>query len=247
MSGIFYVYIKYIRETDTRRADWGRHLLTFESRWAADELFRGLQTLKNAAGANRYSKLQRVNPQLWYYDTIDGDPWWTIIYVQRENGLPEFNYKFMSVILGDADSGRNWPVFSNPTIGPDWTSGKNFYIRNRRQPDLYWYRDSGRVVVSTTRRTKFRIKDVDDDSERVLIRKDKVTIEPVDGLGDTAGYYVAKGVEGQKLIVGLVRETWQFSELFDGIGVTWSAEEGFVTGTQFATSAPDAGDEWELC
>ncbi|PWW73503.1 hypothetical protein C7212DRAFT_333255 [Tuber magnatum] len=55
--------MKWSRENNPNRADWGRHLLTFESRWAADELFRGLQGLKTAAGANRFTMLKRVNPQ----------------------------------------------------------------------------------------------------------------------------------------------------------------------------------------
>jgi len=247
MSGIYYVYLKYVRETDTLRTDYGRHLLTFRSRWDADELFRGLQGLKTAAGASRFTKLERVNSQFWCYDTVGGDPWWTIVYVQRENALPEFNYKFMSVILADAAAGRDWPVLANPTIGPDWVSGDTFYIRNRRQPQLYWYYDDYLIVISTTRRTKFRIKDEAYDEERVLIRKDKVTIEPVGPLGTPIGKYVTKNADGEKLTVSSTRQVWDFSDLFDGVGVTWNAESGFASGTQFATSVPDLGDEWELC
>jgi len=239
--------MKYARETDTLRADYGRHLLTFRSRWAADELFRGLQALKTTAGANRFTKLVRVTPQFWCYDTTEGDPWWTIIRVQRENPLPEFNYKFMSVILGDADSGRNWPVLANPVIGPDWVSGKTFYIRNRRQPQLYWYYQDYLIVISTSHRTKFRIKDEEYDEERVLIRSDKVTIEPVGTLGTPIGLYVTKSGDGQKLTAGSTRQIWTFSDLFDSVGVTWASESGFASGTQFATSLPDLGDEWELC
>ena len=69
MSGLFYVYMKVIRLADSARADYGRYLLTFESRWAADELYRELKTLKNSAGVVRFSYLSRTNPQYWLYDT----------------------------------------------------------------------------------------------------------------------------------------------------------------------------------
>lgn len=247
MSGVYYVYMKYVRETDTLRADYGRHLLTFRSRWDADELFRGLQALKTSAGASRFTKLQRVTSQFWCYDTVEGDPWWTIVYVQRENALPEFNYKFMSVILADAAAGRDWPILANPTLGPDWVNGKTFYIRNHRQPNLYWYYSAPRIVISTSRRTKFLIKDSTYDEERVLIRKDKVTIEPVGSLGTSIGVYVAKNGDGNPLTVSSTEQVWDFADLFDSVGVTWDDESGFASGTQFATSLPDLGDEWELC
>ena len=239
--------MKLTRENSIHRAEHGRHLLTFQSRWDADELFRSLQVLRTSAGASRFSTLKRVNSQFWCYDTIDGPPGWTIVNVQRENVLPEFNYKFMSVILADADSGRDWPVLANPTIGPDWVSGKTFYIRNRRQPSLYWYSENCLIVISTYRRTKFCIKDKSYDGERVLIRKDEVTIEPVGSLGTPIGMYVIKGGYGEVLTVGSTRQVWDFSDLFDSVGVTWADETEFSPETQFATSLPKLGDEWELC
>ncbi|PUU78690.1 hypothetical protein B9Z19DRAFT_1083365 [Tuber borchii] len=248
MSGIYYVYMKYTRETDIHRADNGRHLLTFQSRWDADELFRSLQALKTSTGASRLSTLKRVSPQFWCYDAIDGEPWSNIINVQRENVLPEFNYKFMSVILAKAASDHcSWPVFANPTIGPDWVSGKTFYIRNRRQPSLYWYSADYLIFISTDRRTKFCIKDKSYDGERVLIRKDEVTIQPVGSFGTPIGKYVIKSGDGEVLTVGSTRQIWDFSDLFDSVGVTWADETEFSPETQFATSLPKLEDEWELC
>ena len=229
-------------ENDTRYTEYGCYLLTFRSRWDADELFRRLQTIKTAASASRFTTLQRVNPQFWCHDTARGDSWGPLDWVKPESALREFNYKFMSAGLARVGSGHDWPVLANPTIGPDWVSGKTFYIRNRRQPNLYWYYQYQGIVISTDRRTKFRIKDEDYDDERVLIRKDKVTIEPVGSLGIPIGMYVIKNGDGENLRVGPTREVWTFSDLFDSVGVTWS-----ISGTQFATSLPDLGDEWELC
>ena len=239
--------MKWTRETYKGRAEYGRHILTCQSRWDADELFRSLQTLKTSAGASRFPTLKRVNSQFWCYDGIDTGPGWTIVNVQKENALPEFNYKFMSALLADAELGRDWPVLANSTIGPDWVSGKTFYIRNRRQPSLYWYSENCLIVISTYRRTKFRIKDKSYDGERVLIRKDEVTIEPVGSLGTPIGKYVIKNGDGEVLTVGSTRQVWDFSDLFDSVGVTWADETEFSPETQFATSLPKLGDEWELC
>jgi len=79
----------------------------------------------------------------------------------------------------------------------------------------------------------------------VLIRKDEVTIEPVGSLGTPIGEYVIKNGDGELLSVGSTRQVWHFSDLFDSVGVTWTAE--FPSDAQFATSLPGHGDEWELC
>ena len=82
----------------------------------------------------------------------------------------------------------------------------------------------------------------------MLIRKDKVTIEPVGSLGTPIGMYVTKNGDGERLSVGSTRQVWTFSDLFDSVGVTWADSFGLI-GTRFAfpTSLPDLGDEWELC
>ncbi|PUU78244.1 hypothetical protein B9Z19DRAFT_1084450 [Tuber borchii] len=246
MSGIHYVYVNPTLENDTRGAQYAPGgikyrslLLTFRSRWDSDELFRGLQAIKMPDGASRFTTLERVNPQFWCYDTIPGDSWLKIVRTLDQNAL---NHKFVSVFLANSNAGREWPILTNPTIGPDWVSGKTFYIRNRREPNLYWHYERHQIVISTDRRTRFRIKDEDYEDERVLIRKDKVTIEPVGSLGTPIGMYVTKNGNGENLSVRPTREVWTFSDLFDSVGVTWS-----ISGTQFATSLPDLGDEWELC
>ena len=218
MSGIYYVYVNPTRETGSCAVQCGS-LLTFRSRWDSDELFRGLQAIKTGDGASRFATLQRVNPQFWCYDTVLGDTWWSIVEALHENALP-IHYKFMYASLIHGLTGRDWPVFANPTIGPDWVSGKTFYIRNRRQPNLYWYYQYQGIVISTDRRTKFRVKDEDYDDERVLIRKDKVTIEPVGSLGTPIGMYVTKNGDGEALSVGSTRHVWTFSDLFYSIGVS---------------------------
>jgi len=254
MSGLYFVYMKFARENNTLRADYGRHLLHFESRYAADELFRALQDVRNSAGANIWT-LSRLSPQFWCYDTLnDGDPWWSIVEFQRRNTVPEFNYKFGSTALADAATGRDWPIIPNPAIGTDWVHGNAFFIRNRREPHLYWFVQNDIILVSNRRRSKFRIQGVDFDEtdlgKKVLIRKDKVTISVVPETAIQSnvqqGHFVARG-EDNALKVGNMMLEWSFGDLFNAsIGVTWVTEvaQDEVT-ARYMTD--DGGDEWELC
>ena len=56
-----------------------------------------------------------------------------------------------------------------------------------------------------------------------------------------------KSGDGEVLTVGSTRQVWDFSDLFDSVGATWSDETEVSPETQFATSLPKLGDEWELC
>ena len=81
----------------------------------------------------------------------------------------------------------------------------------------------------------------------MLIRKDEVTIEPVGSRGTPIGKYVIKSGDGEVLTVGSTRQVWNFSDLFDSVGVTWADGTEFSPEYQFATSLPKLGDEWEPC
>ncbi|KAF8247303.1 hypothetical protein K440DRAFT_551430 [Wilcoxina mikolae CBS 423.85] len=251
MSGIYYVYMKFDREDNTLRADYGRHLLHFESRWAADELFRALQDVKNTSGVAIW-KLTRNTPQFWCYDTVnDGDPWWSINEFQRRNTVPEFNYRFGSTILNDAASGRDFPVLPNPAIGSDWVNGNAFFIRNRRQPELYWFVRSNKVYISNTQRSKFIVRgtDFNKTDKKVLIRKDKITIqavaETVEDQDTTVSTYVAPNVDTSRLDVGNIKGDWTFADLFENVGAIWLDNSG-VTYQRAKYMTNDGGDEWEL-
>ncbi|KZS90183.1 hypothetical protein SISNIDRAFT_479574 [Sistotremastrum niveocremeum HHB9708] len=219
----FYVYLKWSSPTNIHRAD-------YESRYAADEFFRALQELDDRHGKPRFTLLKRSSAQFWCYDTAEGDPWWLIVRILRDNAIPEANFKIMSTILQDAaGDGRPWH-FIKPVDGPDWTNGSTFFIRNKRQPNLYWsvseVTPDATIVISDTQNSKFRISGVDrdpKDREKVLIRGDRVTISPASSeTGPKALFIGPSKCETDIVVVGNV-----------------SAEP--------LTCNKVDGDEWELC
>ncbi|KAF8253335.1 hypothetical protein K440DRAFT_657311 [Wilcoxina mikolae CBS 423.85] len=169
MSGLHYVFVKRLPRNE-------RYLLCFESRYTADELFRTLQNVKGSDG-NHIFKFKRVSSQLWSYEAGSA----SIAYPYIAQYIPaEYNYRYCSIYLTH-ETGVDSAVVPNPIIGPDWVSGNEFFIRNRRQPDLYWYvHNDHRIHISEYRRTKFLIRGTEfGDEKKVFIRSDPITIEPV--------------------------------------------------------------------
>jgi hypothetical protein len=67
MSGLYYVIMKFYRESESHYVNRYPHLFCFESRYAADELFRALQNKKDLSGSHIFN-FNRVSPQFWCYD-----------------------------------------------------------------------------------------------------------------------------------------------------------------------------------
>lgn len=135
--------------------------------------------------------------------------------------------------------------------GPDWTNGSTFFIRNKRQPNLYWSvpvatRDAA-IVISDTQKSKFRIHGVDldlKDRDKVLIRSDRVTISPVSSEKAVRTMYVGPSkCETDVVVLGGDKKEWKFGDLFGGFGTTWNAE----VRAELLTYNEAEGDEWELC
>jgi hypothetical protein len=71
-------------------------------------------------------------------------------------------------------------MIPNPVIGPDWISGGRFFIRNRREPSLYWCVRDSTVYASTHERSKFKItvrKGAHTVQPLVMVRDDEIFIE----------------------------------------------------------------------
>lgn len=148
---LFYVYMRWYREGDPSSTDTGRQLLTCSSRNAADEFFRALQTLRFSDGRLWYTFLERRSPQYWSYDSVDDDPWNTVLYVLRSHPMAAFRNRIMPQLLSDT-TGRDWhPVPISDQL--DWVHEGTYFIRNRRQPRLYWYHSEGFIHVSEDRKS----------------------------------------------------------------------------------------------
>jgi len=247
--------MKWCRETDQNRTEIGRHILTFESRFAADELFRTLQEMRTTHNGS-FNILKRETPQFWAYDTTSGDASVAIRNAQQADDLLSFNKRFCSTILPNASEFRFWPIIPNPVIGPDWVNGGTFFIRNRRQPDLYWVGRGEDILVHQYERSKIRIQSPQlNDADKVLIRSDRVTLEILPHSMEEAAAgkkYIGKHRKLWRLMVTDEPCEWSFGDLFKNFGVEFKALENSEVGMpviwQYVTyNTAGTGEEWELC
>lgn len=178
---------------------------------------------------------------------------------QERNQLPEFKNTLSILLLHDRGS-REWPMIQNPVHGPDWVSGGDYFIRNRRQPELYWHVHDAHIHTSSHQRTKFHIEKVKTRGERepvVLIREDMVTIRAIPET--VTSWAVANGstyvsINSDNTQLSLVKNevTWKFGELVNGkVGVRWENEGGAREDSTDAKAflvqmTSGGGDEWEL-
>lgn len=237
---LFYVYVNIIHGLTSS----SRILLTCESRYVADELFRKLQVTKNRNGALWFPSLARSTPQFWYFDTTTYSPDMTGSFVpvlRSDAFLPEFRSKVMTKYLGDGnDRTLEWPIIP-VTDGPDWVHNGIYCIRNKRRPNRYWTCDGGFVNVSDTKQDKFQIRGVGFTATefKVLIRSDRVQISPVAAYG---GKMLHIGMKDELLIASATPGGWTFGELLGGF-----KESGADSLRQVKWATDNDGDDWELC
>ncbi|KAL7270026.1 hypothetical protein RUND412_007279 [Rhizina undulata] len=259
MSGIFYVWLKFTQpEDDVASATIGRHMLLLSSRYEADELFRAMQRLQ--LNGNYFPLLVRKSPQFWCYNSPWG--WGAIHYIQTQGRLPaQFKESLSSVVVSNMDA-FNWATIQNSITGPDWVSGGHFFIRNRRQPNIYWWVHDTHIHASEQQRSKFRVtalKIQDVRSPVILVRQDTITVEVIpetvtsDAVANGATYVAVQGSRSGRLEVTGVKSEWSFESLLcKDVGVRWEKEQCFVKSSLAAAPwlihMPNGGgDEWELC
>jgi hypothetical protein len=261
MSGIYHVYAKYSSGDQTRSAIYGRYLLTCNSRYDADELFRAMLDLR-INGSPFFTKLTRQSPQFWSFDGLRAHD--CIMAIQKEGLVRDFMDLVSAVYLSNGDQTVNWSTVPNQVTGPDWVSDGTYFIRNRRQPNLYWWVHDTHIHTSEQRRTKFRIRHeipISTSQPSVLIRKDKVTVAAVTETVTSASvkengakYVSIRKIRGKSncLVLATTPQTWVFGDLINGqVGVRWGneiEEEKDQSPKPLVVFAPDGGgDEWELC
>lgn len=239
---IFYAYINGTRFVDGVPGISTRVLLTCESRYVADELFRFLESLQHQDGSEWFASLSRRTPQFWHFDTYDDNPHTTIMHVLTSNRfLYEFRTTVMPKSLGNSsDTSPVWPII--PVVdGPDWVHNRAYFIRTRQRPDRYWHMSGVDIVVSETKRSKFHIRRVAfaKDGLKSLIRSDRIQIHPLEKYFDSL---LPIGMSQNRLTRTRTPGDWQFGKLLGGFKESGSAGERFVEST-----VGDDGDDWELC
>ncbi|KAF8971237.1 hypothetical protein BDZ97DRAFT_1914236 [Flammula alnicola] len=276
MSGLFLVLVKCPQaeaeaESTMVSSAHGRFLLQFESRYVADELFRALQDMRFESDPQVLGritlrvpwKLVRISPQFWCYEfnrqgyAVNG-----VSQFERDHrSFETFNAKFTSTRLTHRGSEAvvvKYPIIPDPVFGTDWLNGNTFFIRNLRQPELYWFVLDDVIRVGKDHRSKFCVRGTafNADDKKVLIRSDKITIEAVPETIIRTSYIPRNAITPQRYPISLVQEEtpklrigdrpvqWLFGDLFLHIGVSWD----WRTQSQYATYMPNGGgDEWELC
>ncbi|KAK0657749.1 hypothetical protein B0T16DRAFT_386232 [Cercophora newfieldiana] len=260
MSGIYNVFLKWAPADRSQTAAWGRHHLTFANRYEADEFYRLMQTVRNA-NLNMFAGLVRDSPQFWCHS---GLLWHSVHDVQALGLAEEFRQTLSTVLVNDGQvGGRTFELITNPVTGPDWFSGGTFFIRNRRQPQLYWCVHNSYVHTSTDRRTKFKVEledpPKDTDAKMVLIRSDRVIVTVVEEAHGSLGERKYLGVEDfnngavSRLALVSTPHVWTFGDLvLKRVGVRWEDVRdgsGNVTENRPTVVPMSEGgqDEWELC
>lgn len=244
---IFYVYLKWDRESNKASTDRGRYLLICESRYVADELFRALQIAIDRNARLRFTTLDRRTPQMWFFDSIDAYPWNSITTVLCEKYfMTNFGSRVITQTLPCASGrvGQEIPIIP-ASEGPDWVHGGAYYIRNKRRPGQYWYHVNGDIHISNTEMSKFRIHGVGfpEKERKVLIRSDRIVICPVENISAIGS--VGREPGSNRLVVSETQSIWGFGDFVDGFKGSWGWKGG---SQQFVTWAGDGcGDEWELC
>ncbi|CEL00669.1 hypothetical protein ASPCAL00267 [Aspergillus calidoustus] len=262
MSGLYSVVFKWAPATYHDNEILSRNVLCFSSRYDADEFYRQLQTLKYN-NAQFMTRLSRSSPQFWTYDSNhNGDAVYFLFKWQLMS-----NFKNVVTLLNNSSYQAYMYSLPNLVTGPDWLSGDTFFIRNRRQPNLYWWVHDTHIHTSEQRRTKFRIQKTpghDDTTiagscKPVLIRKDHVHVgvvtETVTSSAVTGGAQFVSIRDTKNKSNSLTLDNkpylWIFGELLQQkVGVRWGDEIPEEKGQMkplLVFMPNDGGDEWELC
>jgi hypothetical protein len=150
------------------------------------------------------------------------------------------------------------PMF--PTIsGPDWLSGGTYFIRNRRQPKIYWWAHDTHIHTSEQRRTKFLVRrETETGIPAVLNRPDKITVhvvaETVNSAAASKGtlFVAIRAPDSNCLHLKNTPHVWTFGNFINrDVGVRWGkeikSEENEPEKSLLVYMTGGGGDEWELC
>ncbi|RPB06344.1 hypothetical protein P167DRAFT_569194, partial [Morchella conica CCBAS932] len=165
-KSLYYVYVRLARPAELPNLNCGRYLLTCASRYHAEDFFRANQ---------KRLGLARISPQMWTYN-VGGEM--GLHSVLKDESLPfETKEPIIMSWLQNGDIRIAWPLAA-PLAGREWISGHAYYVRNIRQPEVYWYlpRAGREVVPSRERKTRFVMTAVEAVGEGplYLVRSDRV-------------------------------------------------------------------------
>ncbi|KAI5842138.1 hypothetical protein DFP73DRAFT_608415 [Morchella snyderi] len=244
-KSLYYVYVRLSRPAELPNLNAGRYLLTCASRYHADDFFRANQQRLGLA---------RVSPQMWTY-TVGGEM--GLHAVLKDASLP-FSTKEPIIMswLQNGDIRIAWSVAA-PLAGREWVSGQAYYVRNIRQPEVYWYLPgAGReLVASRKRKTRFWVRAVgagEGEGPLYLVRRDRVRMVTQGAGGEEVVLRrgAATGMGGETVCgvaaAGGAGMEFAFGSLLGGFGTGWANEESDVEFVTWVQGGGLGGDDWEL-
>lgn len=251
---LYYVYARYHPTIPTNPPLVHRYLVTCASRDHANAFYR------HFLPRMRFS---RVSAQFWAYDPVDAA--FGILQTLDDPTLTDdIRRGIMISRLPEPDITTGW-VQAPVQAGRDWISGRTYFIRNVRQPDVYWYYPGcgdERILASRWQKTKFfvRMSDADEgETGTVLIKGDKIRVTTASGEGK--GMVVRRGDEGRVVVVkpsakevATAVGDFTFGELAGAFGTEWECGDGEGPGMGVPCECVTWGDraemhldDWELC
>ncbi|KAF8638027.1 hypothetical protein AX16_010659 [Volvariella volvacea WC 439] len=220
---LFYAYAKNIND------DWSwRYLITFATRETADEWWIAVSNSSNAAYVN---SIRRVTPQFYTHNPALAN---IALSITDASVAKQFLDRVFFTLINDRD-GRIQSVIPVQDYA-DHISGNWFSIRSKAKPSEYWYcpPENGRIVVSTTHRSRFRVRNTDSSKNgKVMIGSDDIYISVKVGGEDRP---ISLLYDGSLVSSGEAR-TFKFRNF----------QDGFRLESQFVAQATDDDAEvWEL-
>ncbi|KAM7219524.1 hypothetical protein V8F06_005079 [Rhypophila decipiens] len=172
MPGLYKVIIKWHAPSNQASEQHGEdpcdYVVLFSSRYSAECLYRLLQLSKDDKTSKlRFPNLSRSSPQLWCHSAKDVSFIHSVFKFHRRPGTVGYEpYNKHVIEATQVIPSQHIPFYApcHLTTGPDWVDGGTYFIRNRRQPKIYWavlprgsmYRN--RLICATSNnKTKFRI------------------------------------------------------------------------------------------
>lgn len=225
-----------------------RYILTCESRYQADEYFRAFEARM---------RLKRISAQFWEYENVES----LRNTITQAANIDSSIHKGIMLSSLPKMGERNGFVQVPAEAGRDWLSGRAYFIRNVRQPDIYWYHPAGgedRILASRWQKTKFfvRLAEADENEKgTVLIRSDRIRISTISP--QAMGMLVRMGEDNRMVMVkpsavavGVAGsdKDFRFKDLLGTFGTEWECKNGvpyeYVT---WGDPSVMHLDDWELC
>lgn len=249
-----------------RHDDWDgqshRYMVITPDRATSDQFYRGIQEQVVFRQGNVEVRPRRLSANMWTWDATADDDLRELVDRLNSGGpsdivLGNDHFKGLRGKVYLQQCGNygsvQFPYLQQYDLA-DNISGATFFIRNKYAPKEFWHMDGGRVVISTKRRSKFRIETPNKEhiKDLVMVDYDQVTLSHVRGGNqkpisvDQDGYLTTGRGSKRAFEFGCFKGAFEtvhrkLDEAKD--------EKAYYPVLSWGESLPEerTGDIWELC